>query len=123
MVILIVDSSIQIIERLEEILSEAENITAIHKAVSYQEAAKLFKEIKHDLVLLDSGLPGNGWIDLLKEIKGTSSTTPVIVLANHLDNHNKEKCKFLGADFFFDKYHDFEKIPRVINAITGNKNK
>jgi hypothetical protein len=40
MLILIIDNSIQIIERLEEIISEAEKITAIHRAVSYEEAKK-----------------------------------------------------------------------------------
>ena len=123
MKVLIVDSSIRIMERLEEILSEAENITAIHRALSYEEAIKLFKENKHDAVLLDIYLPGNESFKLLKEIKQTGFKTSVIILSIQTDNYVQERCKLLGADFFFDKYNDFEKIPGVINAIAGNNNK
>jgi DNA-binding NarL/FixJ family response regulator len=123
MKVLIVDSSIRIIERLEEILSEAENITAIHRAVSYEEATKLFKENKHDAVLLDIFLPRNESFKLLKEIKQTGCKTSVIILSVQTDNYVQERCKSLGADFFLDKYNEFEKIPGVINGIAGNNNK
>jgi DNA-binding NarL/FixJ family response regulator len=114
MQVLIVDNSIQIIERLEEILFEAGNIAAIHKASSYEEAKKLFKENKYDAVLLDNDLPGNESLKLLKEIKKTGEKTCIIILFTHMDNYIQEQCKYLGVDFFLDKYCDFEKIYGVI---------
>lgn len=117
MKILIVDSSIQIIERLEEILSEAENITVIYRATSYEEAKKLFKENKHDVVLLDIKLPGNKALKLLKEIKKNRGKTCVIILFTEINNYILELFQFLGAEFFFDKYYDFEKICGVINTL------
>ena len=117
MEILIVDSSIQIIERLEEILSESDNINAIHKAVCYEEASKLFKENEPDFVLLDVSLPGKESFKILKEIKEISRKTFVIILSSDLDKYIKEECTSLGSDFFFDKYYDFEKICGVINTI------
>ncbi|MCW3106104.1 MAG: response regulator transcription factor [Segetibacter sp.] len=120
MLILIVDSSILIIERLEEIISEAENITAIHKAVSSEEAKKLLKENKYDTVILDIDLPGNEALKLLKEIKKTSRKTCVIILFTQIDNYIQEQCKSLGADFFFDKYYEFEKIYGLLcNVLCG----
>ena len=116
MQILIVDRSIRVIDRLEEIVSEAENITAIHRAVCYEEAKKLFIENKHDAVLLDIDLPGNESLKLLKEIKKTGGETCVIILSIHMDNYTQEKYKSLGADFFFDKYYDFEKICGLLEA-------
>ena len=115
-VVLVVDSSVFIIERWQNILSETENIKNVYGAVAYKDASILFKEIKPNVVLLDGGLPGNMSIDLLKEFKATSEHTTVIILANSVDTHVEEKCKSLGADFFFDKYHDFEKIPAFITA-------
>jgi len=114
MLILIIDSSIQIIERLEEIISEAENITAIHRAVSYAEAKKLFKENKYAAVLLDIDLPENESLKLLTEIKKNGKETCVIILFTHIDNYTQEEYKFLGADFFCDKYYDFEKISGLL---------
>ena len=122
MQVLIVDNSIKIIERLKDILSESGNITAIHDAVSYKDAARLLKEIKPGVVLLDTALPGNGTIELLKEIKESGSTTVVIVLSSSYDDYILRECKSNGADFFFDKYHDFEKIPGLINTIEADKN-
>ena len=123
MLILIVDRSVQIIERLEEIIVEAVDITAVHKTVSYEEAKKLFKENKHDVVLLDVDLPKNGSLKLLKEINRKAC---VIILSTYTDNYYiREQCKFLGVDFFFDKYYDFEKIggllsnPSFINKKKG----
>ena len=115
-VVLVVDSSVFIIERWQNILSETENIKTVYGAVAYKDASVLFKEIKPNVVLLDGGLPGSSSIDLLKEFKATNKNTTVIILSNSIDTHVEEKCKSLGADFFFDKYHDFEKIPAFITA-------
>ena len=114
MLILIIDSSIQIVERLEEIISEAGNITAIHRAVSYEEAKRLFKENNYTAVLLDIDLPGNESLKLLREIKKNRKETCVIILFTHIDNYIQEQCKFMGADFFFDKYYDFGKISGLL---------
>ena len=122
MQVLIVDSSVQIIERLEEILAEEENINGIVSAVSYEEAIKLFNEKKPDVVLLDCSLPGNASLELLKEIKKESCKTSVIVLSIQEDNYMQEQCKLLGVDFFFDKYYGFEKIARAIKTIAAGKN-
>ena len=112
--VLIVDSSIPIIERLEERISDMGYITAVHRAVSYEEAKKLFKENKHQTVLLDMDLPGNESLKLLREIKKTARETRVIILSIYMDNYIRELCKSLGADFFFDKYYDFEKISGLL---------
>ena len=115
--VLVVDRSVQIIDGLVDILSDAKNITDIHSAVSHEDAKKLFKENKHDAVLLDIDLPGNESFKLLEEIKKTSRKTCVIILSAHVDGYIQEQYKSLGADFFFDKYYDFEKICGVIDSI------
>ena len=46
MTVLIVDSSIQIIERLKMLLLETGVVTGVYPAVSYAEAIKIFKENK-----------------------------------------------------------------------------
>jgi DNA-binding NarL/FixJ family response regulator len=117
MLVLIVDSSVQIIDRLEDLLLDAKNITNIHRAVSLIEAKKLFSENMHDAVMLDIDLPENESFVLLKEIKKTSKKTCVIMLSTCMDNYILEHCKSLEADFFFDKYYDFEKIRGVIDAM------
>jgi DNA-binding NarL/FixJ family response regulator len=119
MVVLVVDRSVLIIERLQQMLSEAEYVTAVYGAVSYKDASRYFKETAPDVVLLDSGLPWNSCTAILKEIKAANIQTQVIVLANRVDEQITGEYDAIGADFFFDKYHDFEKIPGVINALAN----
>ncbi len=119
-VVLVVDSSVMIIERWQNILTETKNIHSVYGAVAYKDASILFKEKKPNVVLLDGGLSGTMSIDLLKEFKKPNQNTTVIILTNSEDNLHKEKYQSLGADFIFDKYHDFEKIPAFIIANTSN---
>ncbi len=116
MLILIVDSSIQVIERLVELLSETENITVIHRAVSCEEAEKLLKMNTYDVVLLDIDLIIQGSLKLLKEIKKQNGKSCVIVLFTQIGNYIQEQCKSLGVDFFFDKYYEFEKVYELLTA-------
>ena len=120
-VVLVVDSSVMIIERWQNILTETENIKTVYGAVSYKDASLLFKQKNPTVVLLDAGLPGTMSIDLLKEFKSINDNTIVIILSDTADNQQQEKYKSLGADYCFDKYHDFEKIPAFIVANAVNK--
>ena len=123
MLVLIIDHSIQIIDRLEELLSEAKHIRAIYKAVSYEEATSHYKKSKPDIVLLDTSLPANRSVDLMDEIKKMNDATAVIAMSIRTDAHTKEQFVSLGADFFLDKYYDFEKLPGIIDSIAANKKK
>jgi DNA-binding NarL/FixJ family response regulator len=116
MKVLIVDRSILICERLGEIIADAGNIIMIHKAVSYEEARKLFDENRHETVLLDLDLSGNGAVKLLKEIKRSHARTCVVVLFTRMDECLHEQCKSLNVSFFFDKYYDFEKISELFTT-------
>jgi len=121
MLVLIVDHSVQIIERLEEVLAEAKHIRAIHKADSYEEAISFTKKSKPDIVLLDTDLPDNKSVDLISEIKKSNNATAVIALAIRTDACTQEKFVLLGANFFLDKYNDFEKLPGLVDTIGISK--
>jgi|SRR5580658_9890668 DNA-binding response OmpR family regulator len=110
MLVLIIDRSLQIIERLKEMISEKVKGTIIHRAVSYESAKKLLGEKKYDAVLLDIELPEFGSVRLLKEIKKTGQKTCIIIMFTYMDNYSEELFKSLGAEYLFDKYYEFEKI-------------
>ena len=120
MLVLIVDGSIQIIERIVEMLTELNKATSFYSAISYQEAITCFKKNKPSVVLLDGYLPQNQSFKLLREIKHTGYKTAIIVLSVSIDDFIKKQYMLHGADYVLDKYHEFEKIPIVINSITGS---
>ena len=91
---------------------------AIHSAVVYEEAKKLCKQNRYDAVLLDIDLPGNESFKLVKEIRKTGKQSYIIILFTHMDNYVREQCQLLGADYFFDKYYDFEKIGELLRQLS-----
>lgn len=121
MKILIIDNSLEMIGRLEEIISEVPVSPIIFGALSYDAALKSFKENMPEVVLLDISLSGNRAIKILKEIKEIEPGTVIIVLSINTDDKIKEQCRLLSADFFLDKYYEFEKIPSIINDIRLKK--
>ena len=122
MTVLIVDTSVHIIERLQHLLLETESIEMAYGAVSSKDASRFFNEKRTDVVLLDAGLPGNISVNLVQEIKKVNTDTKVIILANTAEYYVQAKYKMQGADYFIDKYHDFDKISDVIEYIVSKKN-
>ena len=121
MKVLIVDTSVQILQRLEEMLSEMKSVGNIYKAVNYEEAVELCKENKISVVLLDSGLRDNGTINVLKYLKETGSVAAIIFLSTCYDDFILRECKSYNVDFIFDKYQEFYKITGIINSIAAKQ--
>ena len=117
MQVLIVDSSMHIMDRLEEMLSPIKSITAIDKAYTFSQAVTMFENNKSDVVLLDIDLPRKESFKFLKHVKQVTCQTKVMVLSAQNDRFVQRQCKLMGADFYFDKYHEFQKIAGVINGI------
>ena len=119
MKVLIIDSSIEIIERLQQALCETEEVVAADGAVAYKDGFAFFRDVTAALVLLDSGLPGGESVRLLQDIKKMNRKTPVAIMHSGTDGEWQQENDFSVADLFFDKYHDFEKLPGVVKVIAA----
>jgi len=117
-VILIVDDSILIVERLLDFIGSIENIDEIKHADTYEKAELLFRQCKPDIVLLDIQLPDASGINLLNKIKSYHREVIVMMFSNHASSYYKSVCMELGADYFFDKSRDFDLIPGIISSLT-----
>jgi DNA-binding NarL/FixJ family response regulator len=117
-VILIVDDSILIVERLLDFIGSIENIGEIKHTDTYEKAELLFRQCKPDIVLLDIQLPDASGINLLNKIKSYHREVIVMMFSNHASSYYKSVCMELGADYFFDKSKDFDLIPGIISSLT-----
>ncbi len=117
LVILLVEDSLLIIERIIGMLGELDNVKLIVHAANYRESIRMMNEVSADVVLLDLNLPDKSGIELLQVIKTTQPKMKVIVLTNHATEGYREICTSMGADYFFDKSNDFDKIPDVIGSM------
>lgn len=117
MQVLIIDRSLQIIERLSNLLLETGLPLTIHKAISYNEALNTGKDLMPDIVLIDRHLPNGQSMRLLEMFKEKKSV--VVMLVMRTDTDMITQCKLSGADFVLDKYHEFEQLPGIVYAISN----
>ncbi len=118
----IVENSMVMNQRLKDMLLEIPGINVIGQADNTNDAIKEIKKKRPDLVLLDIRLNKGGGtgFDVLREIKEWSTDIKVIVLTNYPYSQYEEMSKKLGADYFFNKADDFEKVTGVIKKIKDN---
>ena len=118
MKVLIADDSIVLRERLEEMLSELPGVEIMGHAQNVPETLTSIKELNPDVVILDIRMPGGSGIDVLQDIKKDKQAPLIIILTNYPYPQYRKKCMDLGADFFFDKSTEFEKVTAVFKQLT-----
>jgi len=114
MKVLIVDDSAIVRERLKNMLSEIVELQNISQARDSLEAISSFHKLNPEVVILDIRMPGGSGIDVLQEIKKETTPPLVIVLTNYPYPQYRKKCMDAGADFFFDKSSEFDKVTEVL---------
>lgn len=114
MKVLIVDDSILLRERLTAMISELPGIEVIGQAESAEKAINTIRILKPDVTILDIRMPGGSGFEVLENIKRDKSTPLMIVLTNYPYPQYKKKCLDSGADYFFDKSAEFQKVIEVL---------
>ncbi|MGA8280818.1 MAG: response regulator transcription factor [Desulfobacterales bacterium] len=112
--VLIVDDSKQVRERLISLMSEYSTIRIVGQAGNGEEAMDALDAQKPDTVILDIRLPGRNGIQLLREIKAAHPEIMVIMLTNYDFEQYRKQCLQMGADYFFNKTLEFEKVVNVL---------
>ncbi len=121
MKVFIADDSAMFRERLKELLSEVTGIEIIGEAANVRDAIKDIRKLKPDVAIVDILMPGGNGIDTLKNIKKMKQAPVVIMITIYPYPQYRKKCMELGADYFFKKSTEFEKIIEVIEQLAENK--
>jgi DNA-binding NarL/FixJ family response regulator len=119
MKVLIVDDSDVIVQRLITMLTEIKGIEIADQAGTVEAASKVVASLRPDVVILDMHMPGGSGLDVLKSMKQDSVTSTVIVLTNFAYPQYRKRCLQNGAEFFFDKSTEFEKVGEVLQRLIG----
>jgi DNA-binding NarL/FixJ family response regulator len=116
--VFIVDDSPYVRQRLATVVSELSGaIELIGQAEDAARAVEAIRRLKPDLVILDLKLPGGNGIHVLREIKQDVPTPIVLILTNYPYPQYRKQCHEAGADFFFDKSMDFDKVPELLQQL------
>jgi len=117
MTVFIVDDSAILRERLIGMLSELKGIEIAGQAQAPREAINSIRELNPDAVILDLRMPGGNGINVLQNIKKDKPSPIVIVFTNYPYPQYRKKCMDIGADFFFDKSTEFDKLIEVFKQL------
>lgn len=122
MKVFIVDDSALVRERIITMISEHPGIEIIGQAKNAQEGINSILKLKPDVVILDIRMPGGSGIEVLRNIKKNSSGPTIIILTNYPYPQYRKKCIEAGADYFFDKSTEFNKIIEVLKKLIQESN-
>ena len=118
MKVLIVDKSTEVRERLFDVLSELEGVDGVAQAGDSLEALAQMRTAAPDAVVLDIDTDGLEWMDMLRQVKDSSSSPRLIIFTNSTHPHVRDKCMDLGADYFFDKSVELDRVLDVVESLT-----
>lgn len=115
----IADDSELLRTRLVDMLTEIEGINIVGQASDSKEAVERVDALNPDVVILDIRMPGGDGILALEAIKKTRKKQPkIIVFTNYPYLQYRKRCIDAGADFFFYKALEFEKLIEAIRGLS-----
>jgi DNA-binding NarL/FixJ family response regulator len=114
---LIVDDSSIVRERLGKKLSTFGRVEVVGNVGDIETALIAFDREKPNMVILDIQLPDGNGIEALTKIKQQNEDTVVVMLTNYPFEAFRKRCLDAGADYFFDKSTEFDKIMEVVRLM------
>jgi DNA-binding NarL/FixJ family response regulator len=115
--VLIVEDSPVVRRRIRNMLTELSHIRSVSEAHSAPDAMQKVETSRPDFVILDVRLAdGTSGLDVLRHIKDISHQCTTIMLTNLAHHDVREECMSLGADHFFNKASEFERVVEVLSS-------
>ena len=118
--ILLVEDSLPVRRRIRSLIEEFLPAAILGEAGTVADALAYFRAQPLDAVVLDLNLADGDGCDVLCEIKRTRPTCVVLVLTNHDLPGMRELCLQEGADHYFIKSREFERVPEVPATLGGS---
>jgi DNA-binding NarL/FixJ family response regulator len=115
--VLIADDHSMVRQGLKQILELESDITVIAQAANGEEAIKLTRECKPDIVLMDINMPGINGLQAIKELKEGKTTSKVIVLTIHQDREYLFKTLQMGAEGYVLKDAEPSVLIEAIRSV------
>jgi len=119
--VFIADDSALMRERLVAVISDIKNAKLVGQAVNVQEAIEGIRRLKPDVVILDIRMPGGSGLQVLEQVKSGQSPPTVIILTAFPLLQYRKRTEALGAEYFFDKPTDFDRLVEVLKQLAAEK--
>jgi len=119
--ILIVDDHAVVRLGLKQLIEEAYPYAKLEQAATGKEALGMLDRIRWDLVILDVNLPDQNGIDLLKAMKASHVSIPVMMLSLHPEEQYALRALKLGAAAYLTKERAPEELATAIKQVIAGR--
>lgn len=86
----------------------------VHEATRAEQALAFCRTMRVDAVLLDLHMPGKWGLAIVASLKALNPSPVVVVMTGHPTEHHRRSSLSAGADYFFDKSHEFERAIEML---------
>ncbi|MFN0079627.1 MAG: response regulator [Prosthecobacter sp.] len=112
--VLLVEDSVPVRQRIRSLIEESCPVEIVGETGSASTALALFQVHQPHAVVLDLNLAEGDGVQVLATIKRSHPACVVVVLTNFDIPESRGQCVWLGADHFFHKSSEFERVPEVL---------
>ena len=113
----IADDSALLRARLAALISDLEGIELVAQAGNAQEVLEVTQQSKPDVVIVDTRMSGGFGTWLIESIKASEEPPAVIILTLFPYPQYRKRCFEAGADFFFDKATEFDRVLELLQGL------
>ena len=119
--VLIVEDSKRLREQLGESICSPGRIEVVGYAETEAEALEMLAQAPCDAIVLDLQLRQGNGLAVLKALRASPSgqSITVIVLTNFAFPHFRDRSLKLGANYFFDKAREYDRVRDVLEELAS----
>jgi len=114
MKVLIADDSPLIQDNLGKLIARTRESITIKSSYDVSGTTQALESVSFDVLILDIQFPDGSGLDVLRHLSNKSKKPFIMVLTNSLNRKIREQSLKLGADLFFDKTEEYEKVVEEI---------
>jgi len=119
--ILVADDHSVVRQGLKQIVADNPDMEIVGEAGTGEEALELVRSGSFDLVILDISMPGQGGLDILRELKAQAPALKVIILSMHPEEQYAVRCLRDGASAYLTKGSPPEELILAIKTVASGK--
>jgi DNA-binding NarL/FixJ family response regulator len=116
--VLLADDSDLILTRLQQMVGHNHLAEIAGVFRDGRMALEGLRTLKPDLAILDIKMPGLSGLEVLHEIRKENPVIKVIMLTFYSSENYRNLALRYGADYFFSKVDDFEKISPLLDELS-----
>lgn len=120
--VFLVEDSPLLCEKIADAITDPGRVEVIGKAGTEGSAIKGVANRKPDAVIIDIRLREGNGINVLRSVVQMRGDKPLlIVLTNYAVPEYARECLTMGADYFFDKATEFDRVGEVLQNMASDR--